>query len=39
VVDHCNFDATTSSLIIAESDPAEKDAVVNITMSLIGGIA
>ena len=27
------------TLMIAESDPAEKDAVVNITMSLIGGIA
>ena len=27
------------TLMIAESDPAEKDAVVNLTMSLIGGIA
>ncbi len=27
------------TLVIAESDPAEKEAVVNLTMSLIGGIA
>ena len=27
------------TLMIAESDPTEKDAVVNLTMCLIGGLA
>ncbi|MCX5752983.1 MAG: hypothetical protein NTW97_04970 [Candidatus Krumholzibacteria bacterium] len=33
------LDASIITFMIAESDSAEKDAVVNLTMSLIGGIA
>lgn len=38
-VEHDNINAIILIFLIAESDVSQKDAVVSLTMNLIGGIA